>query len=207
MRVTGLSEGRIADLVAPYLAELPVGGEGDARLHERLGVYLALLLKWNARTNLSAIRDPEEIVRRHFGESLFAGCRLAEVVASGAEVLDLGSGAGFPGIPAQMLLPGAKFVLAESQGKKVAFLREVVRELGLGCEVFAGRVEDMEAERRFDAVLMRAVDRMEAMVRGGLGRLRAGGVLLEMTGESSAGGEVFAMPERVGSFVRLRRAE
>ncbi len=202
-----MSEKWIADLVAPYLAELPAGVEIDPRLYEKLDVYLALLLRWNARTNLTAIREPEQIVRRHFGESLFAGCRLGEVVGAEAEVLDLGSGAGFPGVPVQLLLPGVKVALAEAQGKKVAFLREVVRELGLGCEVFAGRVEGMEVGRRFDAVLMRAVDRMEEMVEVGFGRLRLGGVLLEMTGERLGEGEVFAMPERVGSFVRLRRAE
>jgi 16S rRNA (guanine527-N7)-methyltransferase len=144
-----LSTEEIARLVAPYLERVPSGALVDAGLYERLRTYLELLLRWNARTNLTAVRDPEEMVRRHFGESLFAGCVLGECVGAGAEVLDLGSGAGFPGVPVQLLLPSVQVTLAESQGKKVAFLREAVRGLGLGCEVWAGRVEAMPAARRF----------------------------------------------------------
>ena len=202
-----VSEAQIKEWVAPYLADLPAGVLVDDSLYLQLGRYLEVLLRWNARTNLTSIREPEGIVRRHFGESLFAGCRLGEVVKPGAEALDLGSGAGFPGIPVQLLLPGVKVVLAESQGKKAAFLREVVRELGLSCKVVAGRVEAMEAGRRFDAVMMRAVDKMEAMVTVGRSRLKEGGVLLEMTGDGAGRGRVFAMPERAGSFVRLRWAD
>ena len=199
-----LSRERIAEIVAPYLVRVPARAVVDERLYAGLESYLALLVRWNGRMNLSAVREPAEMVRRHFGESVFAGCRLGEIVGAGAEVLDLGSGAGFPGVPIQLLLPSVRVVLAESQGKKVAFLREVVRTLGLGCEVFGGRVESMEAGRYFDAVTMRAVDKMEAMVGVGLSRVRAGGVLLEMTGVEG-GGEVFAMPERSGSFVRVHR--
>ena len=93
-----LSESAIADLLTPYLER------GSPSLYSQLSAYLDLLLKWNARTNLTAIREPEEIVRRHFGESLFA----AQHLGHPDTLLDFGSGAGFPGIPIALLRP--KFV-------------------------------------------------------------------------------------------------
>src|SRR5260370_30861586 len=90
-----LSEFAIANLVTPYLSLSDIPGT----LLPQLSTYLDLLLKWNARTNLTAIRDPEEIVRRHFGESLFA----ARHLGSCDTLLDLGSGAGFPGLPIALL--------------------------------------------------------------------------------------------------------
>jgi 16S rRNA (guanine527-N7)-methyltransferase len=126
-----------------------------------LSAYLDLLLKWNSQTNLTAIRSPEEIVRRHFGESLFAGTHLGEPLAS--TLLDLGSGAGFPGLPIALLHPQIAVTLAESQNKKATFLREVVRTLELpNVEVWAGRAEDLAAGRRFHTVTLRAVDNMQA---------------------------------------------
>ena len=145
-----LSEPRIAELLAPYLP-VPQG------LLPQLSAYLDLLVRWNARTNLTAIRDPEEMVRRHFGESLFA----AQHVGTPATLLDLGSGAGFPGIPIALARPEIAVTLAESQGKKSSFLREVVRTLDLkNVEVWAGRAEALP--RTFHTVAMRAVDDMAA---------------------------------------------
>ena len=122
-----LSEGRIAELVTPYVGNAAV----PAGMYSQLALYLDLLVKWNARTNLTAIREPEEMVRRHFGESLFAGVQVGGRVLQDASLLDFGSGAGFPGLPIQLLLPGLRVTLAESQGKKASFLREAVRTLGL----------------------------------------------------------------------------
>lgn len=162
----------IAELLKPYVVmpieqgESPVEGGLDwPAIHFKLLIYLELILKWNARINLTAIRSAEEIVRRHFGESLFVGGRLG---ACGT-LLDLGSGAGFPGVPIQLLRPDVQVTLAESHSKKAAFLNEVVRSLGLRTEVWAGRVESMPAERQFDVVALRAVDRMDrAVVEAGL---------------------------------------
>jgi 16S rRNA (guanine527-N7)-methyltransferase len=155
-----LTADAIAGLLRPYL--VGAGGGRTAfdpeRICEQLVVYLELILKWNARINLTAIRSPGEIVRRHFGESLFAGARLGEC----ATLLDFGSGAGFPGVPIQLLRPDVEVTLAESRSKKAAFLHEVVRALELRCEVWSGRVEAMPVERRFDVVAMRAVDDMAA---------------------------------------------
>ena len=160
---------RIATLLQPYF-----DAEVSADLLSQLSTYLDLLLKWNARTNLTAIRDPEEIVRRHFGESLFLGQQLP---AKAKTLLDFGSGGGFPGIPIQLLRPELKVCLAESQNKKAAFLREAVRTLGLATEVWAERVERIPVDRRFDVVALRAVDKMEAALDWARGRVAAGGVL------------------------------
>ena len=149
-----LSEARIEALLTPYLPAVPAG------IAAQLSIYLDLLLRWNARTNLTAIRDPEQIVQRHFGESLFAGLHLAPETAT---LLDLGSGAGFPGMPIALLRPGIAVTLAESQNKKATFLREVVRTLGLkNVEVWASRAESLPATRQFDTVTLRAVDNMPA---------------------------------------------
>ena len=180
------SETRLAALLEPYLVESPFQGAAlctvasKASLYAPLGRYLDLLLRWNERTNLTAIREPEEIVSRHFGESLFAGRQLAQRVRDGAAVLDFGSGAGFPGLPLQLLLPHLRVTLAESQGKKAAFLREAVRVLGVPAIVWAGRVEEMSSKMRFDAVMLRAVDNMGTAVRHARLRVQPEGWLMEM---------------------------
>jgi 16S rRNA (guanine527-N7)-methyltransferase len=150
----------IEDLLQPYLLGLNAPESGWLHIYEQLTVYLDLILKWNARTNLTAIRSPQEIVRRHFGESLFAGGHLGLCTTA----LDFGSGAGFPGIPIQLLRPDLQVTLGESQGKKAAFLREVCRELGLKSEVFPARIETLPPDRLFDMVVMRAVDNMAAAI-------------------------------------------
>ena len=169
-----LTPDSIAELLHPYIG-FPIGRVEGAPIEEvnwpeiyaQLVVYLELILKWNARINLTAIHTPEEIVRRHFGESLFVAAHLG---ACGT-LLDFGSGAGFPGVPIQLLRPDVQVTLAESRGKKAAFLREVVRSLGLPTEVWTGRVEAMPTSRRFDVVTLRAVDDMDAAMREA--RLRA----------------------------------
>jgi 16S rRNA (guanine527-N7)-methyltransferase len=152
-----LSESAIADLLTPYFSKSDV----PATLLPQLSTYLDLLLKWNARTNLTAIRDPEEIVRRHFGESLFAARHLD---AGTITLLDFGSGAGFPGLPIALLRPDIQVTLAESQNKKAAFLREAVRSLHLPTEVWPDRVESMPASRQFHTIALRAVDNMAAAI-------------------------------------------
>ena len=185
-----LSTGRITALLGPYLGSTPV----PATLYADLSSYLDLLIRWNARTNLTAIREPEEIVRRHFGESLFAGTHLAGRLAADATLLDFGSGAGFPGLPIQLLLPGLGVTLAESQNKKSTFLREVVRTLGLKTEIWASRAETMPPGRLFDAVALRAVDHMEQSVKAATARMRPGGWLVVFETEPAAGVESIPLP-------------
>jgi 16S rRNA (guanine527-N7)-methyltransferase len=131
----------------------------DAPTIAQLETFLALLLRWNARINLTATRQPEEIIRRHFAESIFAAKKIPPRVKT---LLDFGSGGGFPGIPIAVCRPQITVTLAESQSRKAAFLREAVRTLGLKAEVWADRVEAMEPHRVFDAVTLRAVDKMTA---------------------------------------------
>jgi 16S rRNA (guanine527-N7)-methyltransferase len=168
-----MTQEEMTRLLAPYL-EGTVAPEG---LYGQLGTYLELLVKWNARTNLTAIREPEEMVRRHFGESLFAARQLPEC----ATLLDFGSGAGFPGLPMQLWRGELAVTLAESQNKKATFLREACRGLALQTEVWAARVEGMAAGRQFDVVTLRAVDNMEAALAAA--RVRARGWLVVLTTE------------------------
>jgi len=150
---------RIAALLRPF-------ADVSDELANRLHIYLDLLFRWNARINLTAIRDPEQIVTRHFGESLFAAHILCDAGAfksgaAGAPTLsDIGSGAGFPGIPIKLVAPELHVTLIESQNKKATFLREVIRTLDLnGIDVFSGRVETWNHTAQ--VVTLRAVEKFE----------------------------------------------
>jgi 16S rRNA (guanine527-N7)-methyltransferase len=150
---------RIAELLQPFLRKNSGSREelSQAQL-QQLSDYLELLIRWNAKTNLTSVRTPEGIVTRHFGESLF----LARNV-SGEEVgsaVDLGSGAGFPGIPLKIHSPHLAVTLIESQNKKATFLNEIIRKLTLtDINVFSGRAEDSNV--RADLVTLRAVEKFE----------------------------------------------
>ena len=158
--------------------------------------YLSLLLRWNARVNLTAIRDVDGILRRHFVESIVCARLLPAGISS---LLDFGSGAGFPGIPIALCRPEIAVTLAESQGKKAAFLREVARILGINAKVHSGRAEELGTG--FDCVTLRAVDKMEVAVQAAVRLVRYGGRLALMTtGKAeaalkSAAGEQFTWSE------------
>lgn len=151
---------QIARLLAPFL-DAPLS---PAQL-DAISAYLDLLLRWNQRINLTAVRRPEEIVTRHFGESLFLARQLFPPDAR-AHIVDLGSGAGFPGVPTAIYAPNAHVALIESSNKKAVFLRELTRALNLPCvTVFAGRGEDFLREQKGtppDVVTLRAVEKFEA---------------------------------------------
>src|ERR1700682_3979344 len=179
---------RIAELLAPFLG-MAAGDQRSAAndaLYQNISTFIDILLRWNARINLTAIRNPEEIVTRHFGESLFAARHLfpgtSSVPALLAEALseagalpvssvvkglprlaDVGSGAGFPGIPLKLWNPHINLTLIESNHKKATFLREVARSLTLtDINVFSGRAEDLPCDQaRFDIVTLRAVEHFE----------------------------------------------
>jgi len=164
---------RIAELLVPFLGqyELP---EASA-LFANISTYIDILIRWNSRINLSAIRDPEQIVTRHFGESLFlarnlfvgttaigcpAGRGPSTVVAS--TLADLGSGAGFPGIPIKLWAPSISLTLIESNHKKAAFLGEITRSLRLmDVNIQNSRAETLPPAA-FDVVTLRAVERFDA---------------------------------------------
>ena len=193
---------RIAALLTPYLVSAPTTPEN---LYAQLSTYLDLLLRWNARTNLTSIREPEEIVRRHFGESLFAGAHLAARLPAAATLLDFGSGAGFPGLPIQLLLPNLRVTLAESQNKKSTFLREVARTLNLPTEVWPARVEILPPTRQFNAVALRAVDHMQDAIAAARCRVAPGGWLLTLSTETTSepGAECIPLPAESPGWVTL----
>jgi 16S rRNA (guanine527-N7)-methyltransferase len=153
-------------------------GEAELRpdLALRFGLYLSLLVRWNARLNLTAIRDEEGILGRHFVESIACARAIPPGVTT---LLDFGSGAGFPGIPIALCRQEISVTLAESQAKKAAFLREAVRTLGLNATVYGYRAETLQAG--FGGVAMRAVDRMEDAVVTAAGLLGPRGWLILMT--------------------------
>ena len=175
---------------------MTVGDPGPESLNDLLGasgiqglddsqtakfeMYLGLILRWNSRFNLTAIRDRDGILRRHFVECIACARFLPMGVQT---LLDFGSGAGFPGIPMSICRPDIKVTLAESQTKKAGFLQEVVRMLGLDAKVFVGRAESIGAI--FDCVTLRAVDHMSSAVAAAIPLVASGGALLAMTSEGS----------------------
>ncbi len=151
--------------------------------------YFTLLLRWNSKINLTAIRGEDAILSRHFVESIACARALPAEIAS---LLDYGSGAGLPGIPIALCRPGIAVTLAESQAKKAAFLREAVRVLGIQAIVHEGRAEALR--EKFDCVALRAVDRMAAAVKAAGELTRAGGWLAGITTD----GEFAAIREAAG---------
>jgi 16S rRNA (guanine527-N7)-methyltransferase len=165
---------RIAELLRPFLPPFhsepaQSGGEEPVSFSavqlQHISTYIDLLLRWNARVNLTAVREPEQIVTRHFGESFFAACHLhLEDAGSFVRVADVGSGAGFPGIPIKLWAPNISLTLIESNHKKAAFLREVARSLTLtSVDVLAARAESLNGAL-FDVVTVRAVEHFESIV-------------------------------------------
>jgi len=176
-----LTSTRLSTLLQPYLGTEVVDNN---KLIDQLSLYLDLLLRWNARTNLTAIREPEAVVTRHFGESLFAAHILSPRLPEGATLLDFGSGAGFPGLPIQLYRPDLRVTLAESQNKKATFLREAVRTLGLTTEVWAARAETMPTGRTFDCITLRAVDKMDTAIADATPRVSPNGLMAILAGET-----------------------
>ncbi len=165
-------------LLAPYLTD-----SLSADQLRQLQTYFELLLKWNAKISLTAIRDPQEIVRRHFAESLFTGAQLD--LKPNVRLADLGSGAGFPGLPIAVLRPEIQVTLIESQQKKVTFLREVIRSAQIGnANVYAGRAEEVSSKSQI--VTMRAVEKFEWVLPIAASLLEAHGELALLIGAAQA---------------------
>jgi 16S rRNA (guanine527-N7)-methyltransferase len=150
----------------------------DAKTSQVFQRYLSLILRWNARINLTSLRDEEQILSRHFVESIACAQALPREITT---LLDFGSGAGLPGIPIALCRPELAVTLAESQGKKAAFLQEAVRELEIAAHVHVGRAETLAAQ--FDCVALRAVDRMALAVTLAARLVAPGGWLALMTTE------------------------
>jgi 16S rRNA (guanine527-N7)-methyltransferase len=149
--------------------------------------YEAELMAWNSRFNLTAIRESEGIRLKHFLDSFT--CLLAMRDAPMERVIDVGTGAGFPGIPLKIAYPGLRLTLVESVGKKAEFCRHMAATLGLeGVEVIQDRAETIgqqaQHRERYDWALARAVAIMPALSEYLLPLVRVGGKMLAMKGES-----------------------
>lgn len=167
--------------------------------------YVHLLLKWNRRVNLIGTDDPSEIVIRHLIDSLL----FLEVFPAGPplRVVDLGSGAGLPGIPVKIARPEDTIVLVESRAKKAAFLREAVRLIRLpGITVHEGRIEEIAGDPehcgRYDVVVMRAVS-PEDWLRTALRLARGGGRVILSRGKGAAALEAWLRDKAGGTGGRL----
>jgi len=185
-----LETARIAELLAPYVAPAELASSQKLTLTNdqlnNISKYIDILLRWNARINLTAVREPEEIVRRHFGESLFTARYLFPIIEeqSPTRIIDVGSGAGFPGLPVKLWLRAAQVTLIEANNKKVAFLREVIRSITLiDIDVFSGRAEDYKGTLA-DVVTLRAVEKFEAVLPTAAQLVRPGGRMALLIGES-----------------------
>jgi 16S rRNA (guanine527-N7)-methyltransferase len=166
----------IAHLLKPFI-ELSAGQVRQVATH------LDLLLKWNSKINLTSVRDPEEIVTRHYGESFFAARELLRSQAA-PSIVDVGSGAGFPGIPFAILAPESRVTLIESTNKKTVFLNESIFALGLrNTRVFAGRAENYP-DGSADVVTMRAVELFGKALPVAERLVKTGGRIALMIGES-----------------------
>jgi 16S rRNA (guanine527-N7)-methyltransferase len=143
---------RIDQQLRPYAAL-------SAEAIDRTSMYIDMLLRWNARMNLTAVRDLNDIVTRHFGESFFTATHLLEA-GKPTQVVDVGSGAGFPGLPLAIYSSDAQVTLIEANTRKAAFLHEVIGALRLSnATIFSGRAEVFSETA--DVVTMRAVEKFE----------------------------------------------
>ncbi|MCC6610458.1 MAG: 16S rRNA (guanine(527)-N(7))-methyltransferase RsmG [Burkholderiales bacterium] len=158
------------------LAELSLGLQASQR--ERLLTYIGLLERWNRVYNLTAVRDPARMVSQHLLDSLAILPHLG-----GGALLDVGSGAGLPGIPIAIATPERAVTLLDSNQKKVAFLQQAVAELRLtNATVCRERVEAWQTKLRFDVIVSRAFAELADFVIAAAHLLAKGGVLAAMKG-------------------------
>jgi 16S rRNA (guanine527-N7)-methyltransferase len=170
--VSGATE--FSDLLAPH-----TGGQALQRLVR----FAQLVERWSERHNLVRFASREDLVRRHILEALAA----APLLTGSGRLLDVGSGAGLPGVPLLVVRPRWRGVLLEPRQKRWAFLRTVVRELGLDAEVVRARFQDLGEGPRFDLITARAVGDHETLLGWARGRLtEAGEVVIWTTVDGQA---------------------
>ncbi len=178
----------------------PLRPDLSAEQLDKFETYYGMLADWNTRVNLTAITAPGDVAKKHFLDSLAAEPYLKK----GARVVDVGTGAGFPGLPLIILRPDLKLTLMDSLQKRLAFLRAVLEELNLSAECVHARAEDAgqnpSYRERFDAALTRAVSALPVLCELTLPLVRVGGVSIAYKGD--AGEELAAS----GNALRLLQA-
>lgn len=172
-----ITRSAVRELLAPFGVEL-----SDGQI-DNLLQYLSLLLRWNQKINLTSLRTPEECITRHFGESLL----LSRLIPLAGRLLDVGSGAGFPGLAIKLLAHDLEVILLEPVAKKRAFLKEVARTCRLSpVRVDASRIQEFSRQCRagpFDIVTVRAVGGLESVIPASVTLLKQGGWLCLWVGD------------------------
>ena len=160
----------------------PYGVATTPALRDAVRAYVDLLLRWNQKIALTTITDPIEIVRLHFGESMFA---VNDVPIRHGRLADVGTGAGLPAIPIRMAVPELDCVLIESNQKKATFLAEVVRTLKLDrIQIFRGRMETYPiSAQKFDFALSRALGMHQAFLDWSANQLNSSGSVIYWIGD------------------------
>jgi 16S rRNA (guanine527-N7)-methyltransferase len=174
-----LSDSLIRSALSPY------GGSPNPSLCDSIRAYVDLLLRWNRRISLTTVTDPGEILRFHFGESIAA---ISAVPIEKGRLADVGSGAGFPGVPLALFVPDLDVTLIESNAKKATFLSELQRQLSLRrVRVFRGRAEDLLLqEAKFDYVAARAVGNYDELLSWSSKTLNPAGKAILWLGDKGA---------------------
>ena len=173
-----MSSPDLYDLLSKGLRQLNLPQPLDDKQKSRLIKYVELLNKWNKTYNLTAVRKPEQMIARHLFDSLsicpyFRGKRL----------LDVGTGAGLPGIPLAIVFPERHFTLLDSNNKKTRFVTQAVSELELSnVDVVQSRVEEFQSAELFDTIISRAYSAIGDMVKQTSHLLAVDGVFLAMKG-------------------------
>ena len=162
------------------------GLELTAEQYEQLGIYARMLVEWNEKMNLTAITDPRGISLKHFLDSIIPLGKVS--VPQGASLIDVGTGAGFPGLPMKIYRPDIKLTLLDSLNKRVNFLSEVCRETGASAECVHQRAEEgghrEEFREKFDIAVARAVAAMPVLSEYCLPYVKIGGTFLALKGPS-----------------------
>ena len=169
----------MTDLHAPLNAGLKeLGLELPEPTRDSLIAYVELLAKWSKAYNLTAVRDPVQMVSKHLLDSLAVIPYL-----QGKEVIDIGCGAGIPGIPLSLCFPDKRFTLLDSNGKKTRFCTQAVAELGLkNVTVVQARAEEFQSDIQFETIITRAFASLADMLAGSRHLLAPGGEFLAMKG-------------------------
>ena len=157
----------------------------DERALDRFEIYHRLLGEWNERMNLTAITDPVDVAQKHFADSLAA----LPYLKPGMAVIDVGTGAGFPGVPLLIMEPRLQLTLADSLQKRLTFLDALLKELDLPAELVHGRAEDLGQDRRyrerFDGALSRAVASLPVLLELTTPFVKVGGAAIAYKGDAA----------------------